>query len=65
MHFGRSVKKAMIDKDISCKELAAQLEVNDNTVSNWRKNETQSGQVMQKLADFFEMTVSELVSLGE
>jgi len=55
----------MIDKDISCKELAAQLEVNDNTVSNWRKNETQSGQVMQKLADFFEMTVSELVSLGE
>ncbi len=65
MHIGRSLKKAMVEKDISCGELAGHFGVNDNTVSNWRKNEAQSGQVLKRLSEYFEMSVSEFVALGE
>lgn len=65
MNIGRSIKIAQAKKGMRGKDLAKKLGVTQSTVSLMTIRETASGAMLKKLADVFEMSVSEFVELGE
>lgn len=65
MHIGKSIKVALAKKGMKSKDLAEKLGVTGPTVSTMTTRPTASGQMLSRLAECFEMTVSEFVALGE
>ncbi len=65
MNIGKSVKVAMAQKELSINDVVVGLGISYPQVSVYRKKPIQSGAIIQRLADYFEMSVSEFVALGE
>ena len=65
MNIGKSVKQAMFSRDLTGREVAIDLNVTTSTVSHWRKNISQNGNTIIKLANYFDMKVSDFIALGE
>ena len=65
MDLGKSLRIAIAMKGIKQKQLAIELKTSDQQVSNW----VNSGAIKQKslvdMCKFFDMKVSEFISLGE
>lgn len=56
------IKEVLVRKDISQKELAAQLEKNVHTVSNWCINKSQPHlHDLQRIADFLDVDICDLL----
>lgn len=65
MNIGKSIKIALAKKGMKSKDLAEKLGVTGPTVSTMTTRPTASGQMLTKLAESFDMSVSEFVALGE
>lgn len=65
MNVGKSIKLALVMRNMKSGELAAALGVTASTVSVMSSRPTCSGQMLIQLAQRFEMKVSEFVALGE
>jgi DNA-binding Xre family transcriptional regulator len=65
MHIGKSIKVALAKKGMKSKDLAKILGVTGPTVSTMTTRATASGQMLNRLAEAFDMPVSDFVSLGE
>lgn len=65
MNVGESLRKAMKKEGVKAKDLAAHFDVSVQTVSAWRNQEHQSGKVIDQLAEYFGMSASEFIELGE
>ncbi|MNR49443.1 Helix-turn-helix domain protein [compost metagenome] len=65
MNIRKSTLIALAKKDMRQADLAKKLGIASNTLSEIIGKETCSGQTLQKLADAFEMPVSEFIKLGE
>jgi len=56
------IKEVLVRKGVSQKELAAQLEKNEHTVSNWCINKSQPHlKELQRIADFLDVDICELL----
>ncbi|MDR7210964.1 helix-turn-helix transcriptional regulator [Flavobacterium piscis] len=56
------IKEVLVRKGVSQKELAAQLEKNEHTVSNWCINKSQPHlKDLQKIAGFLEVDICDLL----
>ncbi len=56
------IKEVLVRKGVSQKELAAQLEKNEHTVSNWCINKSQPHlKELLKIADFLNVDICELL----
>jgi putative transcriptional regulator len=56
------IKEVLVRKGVSQKDLAAQLEKNEHTVSNWCINKSQPHlKDLQKIADLLEVDICELL----
>ena len=65
MNVGKSIQIAMAMRGYSGKRMSEMLSVTEPTVSVMRGRPTCSGQMLRKLAQTFDMKVSEFVALGE
>jgi len=66
MNFGKSINKALADKEVSNTELAKAVGVNRTTISAWKSGEQIPRlQKVEKMAKFFNMEISEFIALGE
>ena len=65
MNIGKSTKIAMASSDTTNKMLMKEFGATNATVCAWRRKNTQNGDTIQKLADYFGMSASDFVKLGE
>jgi|TARA_Y100000310_G_scaffold327068_1_gene392849 DNA-binding Xre family transcriptional regulator len=67
MRLGMSTKKAMLEKGVSNPDLAKGLQVSDEFISKLRNDRLITIRVtfLFDLANYFDMTVSEFIKLGE
>lgn len=65
MNIGKSIRKAMIDKDMTNAQFAKLYGVTESHASRMKKCADISGGSIKKLADVFEMSASEFIALGE
>ena len=65
MDVSRSIKYCLLDRDIFKKDLAEGIGVTPVTMSRLCREPECSGKLLVKLADFFNMSVSEFVARGE
>ena len=65
MNIKRSLRMAMADRDVNSKQLAENLGVGPSQVSKWLNTGCITASGLKKLADYFEMPVSEFIKLGE
>lgn len=65
MNAGQSIQIALIKKGMKKKELAAEIGITPNYLSDLLKKESCSGSMMERLAAAFEMEVSEFIALAE
>lgn len=65
MNISKSLKLLMEEHDVSGKRLARDLGVTQQTVVNYRTNKYQHGKVVEQLAQYFGMSVSEFIKVGE
>jgi DNA-binding Xre family transcriptional regulator len=65
MNFRKSLKLALIQRDMTQKALAAQLGMRETSMSQLASQSSCTGATLQKIADAFGMKVSEFVALGE
>ena len=65
MNISKSINIALAEREILKKELAEGIGVTPVAISNICSSRTCSGKMLIKLADFFDMKVSEFVALGE
>lgn len=65
MNIGRSINVALAKKDMKKADLARSMDWSANYVSKICKSPEIGMGSVKKLADFFEMSVSEFISLGE
>lgn len=65
MNIGKSIKVALAKKGMKSKDLAKILGVTGPTVSTMTTRTTASGQMLSRLAEAFDMPVSDFVALGE
>lgn len=65
MNIGKSIKKAMIDRDMSNKDFAENYGVTESTASSMKKLKNMHMKSVEKLAKVFGLTVSEFIALGE
>jgi len=61
----KSIRTALAQRDMSQKELAAQLGMLQTSLSQLASQKSCTGATLQKLADAFHMKVSEFIKLGE
>ena len=66
MNIGKSIKHALVDKDIKAKDLAVELGVTPAYVSALSNgNKSAGARLLLKLSIVFGMPVSEFIALGE
>ena len=65
MNVGKSIKVALAKRGWKQNQLAAMLGVAPSSLSAIANQRSCTGQTLQKIADAFEMPVSEFVALGE
>ena len=65
MNLARSIKVASAIKGCAVVEVARGVGVSPSKVSQWRSTGLISLRNIEKLAAYFEMTVSEFIKLGE
>ena len=65
MNLARSVRVASAIKGCAVSEVARGVGVDPSKVSQWRSTGLISLRNIEKLAAYFEMTVSEFIKLGE
>ena len=65
MNIGKSIKQAILDKEMTQIELAEALGKSKSTIHHMSGQKTASGHNIQLLANFFNMKVSEFIALGE
>lgn len=65
MNFRRSLKLALAQRDMTQKALAEQLGMRETSMSQLAAQTSCTGATLQKIAEAFDMKVSEFVALGE
>lgn len=65
MNLRKSIKTALAQRDMSQKALAEKLGMRETSISQLAAQTSCTGATLQKLAEAFEMKVSEFVALGE
>lgn len=66
MDIGKSLKQAMLDNDTKGYDLSKYMELSESTISLIRNNRRGTTfDNLEKLAEFFGMSVSEFIELGE
>ena len=65
MNIKRAFRRCMADKGINQKQLATKLKTTEATVSAWVNADHLSTKNIERVADIFDMSVSEFISLGE
>lgn len=65
MNFRRSLKLALAQRDMTQKALAEQLGMRETSLSQLAAQTSCTGATLQKIAEAFDMKVSEFVALGE
>lgn len=65
MNIGKSIRVALAQKDMTKTDLAAKLGIHLTGISQFSNRECVKSETIQKLANVFEMKVSEFVALGE
>jgi len=65
MNAGKSLKIAMLQHEVSRAQLAKDLNVTETTITNMRYNKTISGRNLVMLSQYFNMTASDFIRLGE
>lgn len=65
MNVGKSIKVALAKREMRSGDLAKILGVTPQTVSTMSSRSTCTGQMLIRLAQSFDMKVSEFVALGE
>lgn len=65
MNFRKSLKLALIQRDMSQKALAEKLGMRETSMSQLAAQKSCTGATLQKIADAFGMKVSEFIALGE
>lgn len=65
MNLRKSIKQALLNKDMSQKDLAIKLDMRETSMSQLAAQTSCTGATLQKLAAAFDMKVSEFVALGE
>ena len=64
MNLGKSLEIALIKKGIKKKDLAVQMEVKPQQVTQWVRGSISKSHLVN-ICDFLEMPVSEFIALGE
>lgn len=62
---GRSLRVLMALHEITCKELATELNVIEQTIKSARTKSTISGNLLQSVCNYFEVSASEFFKIGE
>jgi len=65
MNIGKSIKKALIDKDMSQADLAKMLDISRQSMSQVCAREYCTHMMLQNICDALHMKASELIALGE
>lgn len=66
MDISKSLKLALIKNDITSRELARHINVSEQWLSRIRTGHEQASmKLVLKLADYFDLSVSEFIALGE
>ena len=65
MNIGKSIRKALIDKGMTQKELAEKMDIKQSSMSQLCSREFCNGSTMAALCEIFDMKASELIALGE
>lgn len=65
MNFRRSLKLALAQRDMTQKSLALKLGMRETSMSQLAAQTSCTGATLQKIAEAFDMKVSEFVALGE
>lgn len=65
MNLRKSIKKCLVDNDMSQKSLAEKLGMTQTSMSQLAAQTSCTGATLQKLADAFDMKVSDFIKLGE
>jgi DNA-binding Xre family transcriptional regulator len=65
MNFRKSLKLALIQRDMTQKALALKLGMRETSMSQLASQSSCTGATLQKIAGAFGMKVSEFVALGE
>lgn len=65
MNLRRSIKTALVQRDMSQKDLAKKLGMLETSISQLAAQKSCTGATLQKLATAFELKVSEFIALGE
>jgi len=65
LNLRKSIKTALAQRDMSQKALAEKLGMRETSISQLAAQTSCTGATLQKLAEAFEMKVSEFVALGE
>lgn len=64
MRFGKNIERLRLERGWSRAELAEKLEMHPNHVGRWEKNQMKPRiKVVEKMAQLFDTTVSELMAL--
>lgn len=65
MNLRKSIKKCLVDNDMSQKALAEKLGMTQTSMSQLAAQTSCTGATLQKLAEAFDMKVSDFIKLGE
>jgi DNA-binding Xre family transcriptional regulator len=65
MNLRKSIKKCLAQHDMNQKDLAEKLGMRETSLSQLAAQKSCTGATLQKLADAFDMKVSEFVAMGE
>ena len=65
MNLRKSVMIALANREMKQKDLAAKLGLSQGSMSTLVNQKSCTGATLQKLADAFEMKVSDFIKLGE
>ncbi len=65
MNIGKSIRKALIDKDMNQAELAVKIDVSRSSMSQLCSRDFCNKSTLDALCEAFDMSASELIALGE
>jgi plasmid maintenance system antidote protein VapI len=65
MNSGKSIKIAIVQNDRDSKWLAEQMDVSVSRVNALKSSASCNTETLERLANIFNMTVSEFIALGE
>ncbi len=65
MNLKKSLIIALAKNEKTGKELAENIGVTEGTITNMKQGRNQNMETVKKIAEYFEMSVSEFIALGE